>query len=285
MQNKKNAIIVSVSSDIGMAMFERWSKKNWNVYGTYRTETDWIREHDKDKQKFVFCDLSDSVSVGKTCLKLNQLCPEWEVLIVFPGTQEPIGPFINCDFDVWETSIRVNFINQMRIIRELLPFRNFTLPEGACVLTFAGGGTNSATLNYSAYTVSKIALIKMCELLDAEIPDTRFAIVGPGWVKTKIHNSTLEAGAQAGNNYQRTIDKLASSECTPIDRVLDCCDWLIKSPKKTISGRNFSVVFDMWDSKDLEKKLAEEPDMYKLRRFGNNFLVRKKEKYEKIRNT
>jgi len=285
MPNKKCAIIISVSSDIGMAMFERWSKNNWDVYGTYRTETDWTKAHNKNRQKFVFCDLSDSVSVSQACSKLRQLCSIWDVLVVLPGTQEPVGPFIDCDFNVWEKSIRVNFINQMRIIQKLLPFRSLSLSEGACVLTFAGGGTNNATLNYSAYTVSKIALIKMCELLDAEIPDTRFAIVGPGWVKTKIHNSTLKAGARAGDNYQRTIDKLASDECTPMDKVLDCCDWLINSPRKFVSGRNFSVVFDMWGSKDLEKKLAEESDMYKLRRFGNDFLIRKKEKYEKIRNT
>ena len=274
-RNGKRVIIVSVSSDIGIALHERWSNSGWDVFGTYRTKTDWVA---KNEQKFVFCDLSDLLSVEKSCLKLNKLCPNWDVLVIAPGLQDPVGPFIDCDFESWRKSIQVNFISQMMFVRKLLPYRNTSLPEGSCVLMFAGGGTNSATLNYSAYTVSKIALIKMTELLAAEIPDTRFTIVGPGWVKTKIHKSTLDAGTRAGDNYKRTIEKLAGNECTPMHSVLDCCDWLISSPKKIVSGRNFSVVFDMWGSKELEEKLEQEPDMYKLRRYQNEFLIRNNSK-------
>jgi len=150
-----------------------------------------------------------------------------------------------------------------------------TTSLGPIVLFFAGGGTNSATVNYSAYTISKIALIKMTELLDTEITDTRFVIVGPGWVKTKIHQSTLDAGSKAGDNYDKTRVMLASEKCTPMEDVLDCCDWLIGSPKEIISGRNFSTVFDLWGSEALELKLIEDSNMYKLRRYGNDILAKK----------
>jgi len=166
----------------------------------------------------------------------------------------------------------------MRLVRKLLPFRNIGNAFGPCVLFFAGGGTNNAVKNYSAYTISKIALIKICELLDAEIPDTRFSIIGPGWVKTKIHDSTLKAGARAGENYKRTLVKLTGDDCTHMEEILDCCDWIIGSPRKVISGRNFSVVFDKWGTKELEKILLKEADMYKLRRFGNDRLIKKKSK-------
>ena len=115
----------------------------------------------------------------------------------------------------------------------------------------------------------------MTELLDAEITDTRFAIVGPGWVKTKIHQSTLEIGSKAGDNYDKTRNMLASEKCTPMEDVLDCCDWLIDSPKEIISGRNFSTVFDLWGSKALSLKLIEDSNMYKLRRYGNDILIQK----------
>ncbi len=114
----------------------------------------------------------------------------------------------------------------------------------------------------------------MTELLDAEIPDTRFAIVGPGWVKTKIHDATLSAGEKAGDNYQRTIEKLAGDECTDMNDVLDCCDWLINAPREAVSGRNLSVVFDRWGTDRLTEMLIKNPDMYKLRRYGNDWLVK-----------
>jgi NAD(P)-dependent dehydrogenase (short-subunit alcohol dehydrogenase family) len=138
------------------------------------------------------------------------------------------------------------------------------------VLFFAGGGSNGATVNYSAYTVSKIALTKMCELLDAELPDTRFAIVGPGWVKTKIHEATVKAGDRAGDNLRKTQAKYSSDEWTSMDDVAGCCDWILNSSREVVGGRNFSAVFDQWGTSLLEQALQEDHNMYKLRRHGNS---------------
>lgn len=270
----RSAIIISASSDIGMAMSRRWQTCGWNVCGTFRTRSQAVDELHAKGVKLVHCDLSNAQSVRDACSKLRTLCPQWDVLVLCPGSQDPVGSFLECNFDEWEESIKVNFTSQMRVIHELLPSRRDNSPLGACVLLFAGGGTNNATVNYSAYTISKIASIKICELLDAEMRDTRFAIIGPGWVKTKIHNSTLRAGERAGANYHRTVQKLDSEKCTPMDQVLDCCDWLIDAPRELISGRNFSVVFDQWGTDALARLLSEQPDVYKLRRYGNDWLVK-----------
>lgn len=270
----RSAIIISASSDIGTAISRRWLTRGWNVFGTYRTMSQTVDELHSYGVELVDCDLSDPTSIRKACSNLRTLCPQWDVLVMCPGTQEPVGAYIECNFDEWEESVRVNFTSQMRIIHELLPSRRVNSVLGPCVLLFAGGGTNNAPMNYSAYTISKIALIKMCELLDAEISDTRFVILGPGWVKTKIHNSTLRAGARVGINYQRTVKKLDSDEWTPMDQVLDCCDWAVNTHRELISGRNFSVVFDRWGTEELAKMLTENLDMYKLRRYGNDWLVK-----------
>ena len=135
---------------------------------------------------------------------------------------------------------------------------------------FAGGGTNSATIDYSAYTISKIASIKMIELLDAEINDTTFSILGPGWVKTKIHDATLQSEEAAGENYIKTLDMLDKNgeKCNPMEDVIKCCNWILSSDRELVGGRNFSLVFDPWDSKDIEK-IRDDSNNFKLRRFGN----------------
>lgn len=266
--------MISASSDIGSAMSQRWLAYGWNVFGTYRTKSQAVDELCSQGMKLVHCNLSKVESIRDACSELRVLCSQWDVLVLCPGAQDPVGAFAECHFDEWEASVRVNFTSQVRIVHELLPSRRINSTLGPCVLFFAGGGTNNAPVNYSAYIVSKIALIKMCELLDAEIPDTRFLIVGPGWVKTKIHDSTLKAGERAGANYQRTMEKLASDEWTPMEQVLDCCDWLVSAPPELVSGRNFSAVFDRWGTEELERRLAQEPNMYKLRRYGNDWLVK-----------
>ena len=137
---------------------------------------------------------------------------------------------------------------------------------------FAGGGTNSATTDYSAYTISKIASIKMVELLDAEIPDTSFSILGPGWVKTKIHASTLNLKSSAGVNYFKTVEMLEEDgkKCYPIEKVIACCNWILSSDRALVSGRNFSSVFDPWEDEKI-KLIMNDKNLFKLRRFGNDF--------------
>jgi len=268
--NKRSAVIVSASSDIGTAVCRHWSSLGWDVVGTFRRRTEQVEELESAGIRLVYCDLGVKDSVAAACAQLQTFSPQWDALVLCPGAQEPVGPFSECDFDEWEESVLVNFTRQLSIVHKLLPFRARKSSPQPCVLFFAGGGTNNAPLNYSAYIISKIALIKMCELLDAENPDARFAIVGPGWVKTKIHNATLEAGDRAGDNYQTAVHKLKSDECTPMQRVLDCLDWLVDAPRGVMSGRNFSVVYDQWGNEKLEKLLRQEPHMYKLRRHGSD---------------
>ncbi len=265
------AVIVSISSDIGYALAKRWQQRGMKVGGTYRTPSSLVDDLQSSGVKTIYCDLADSRSVHEAGVSLRHDFSQWDYLVLCPGMLEPVGSFIDGDFAAWEKSLEINFTRQVQFVHELLPSRNKTGDHPPVVLFFAGGGTNNATVDYSAYTISKIALIKICELLDAEIPDTNFVIIGPGWVKTKIHQATLKAGKKAGANYQKTIDRLASDQCTPMETILDCCDWLIQADRRVVSGRNFSVVFDKWGEASLVRKLEEDPHMYKLRREGNDW--------------
>jgi NAD(P)-dependent dehydrogenase (short-subunit alcohol dehydrogenase family) len=261
---------VAASSDIGAALASRWLGRGGNVCGTYRQESRAVEELGRTAS-LVRCDLADAGSVALASRRLRDIASGWDALVLCPGTLEPVGPFVDNDFDAWEQSIRVNCTGPLRLVHDLLPVRDRDAEHGPCVLFFSGGGTNGATLSYSAYTAAKITLIKMCELLDGEVPDTRFVVLGTGWVKTKIHEATLRAGAAAGENYWRALEKLAGDDCTPLERVLDCCDWVIGSPRTVVGGRNFSVVHDGWGGETLAERLIAEPAMYKLRRSGNDW--------------
>ena len=270
-QTQKKAIVIGASADIGIALCEDWISKDWKVAGTYRTLSNAVHQLGSKMNYLIQCDLTSLTDIEHACACLKGQMPNWDVLVLGPGLLDPVGTFLECDFDKWAESIAINFTNQLRFVHRLLPERNLSVTCSPTVLFFSGGGTNNASTHYSAYTASKIALIKMTEILAAEIPDVNFVIVGPGWVKTKIHNSTLDACEMAGSNYARTLEKLASNECTPVEKVVECCNWLIDGQKDLLTGRNFSVVFDRWGSPELDSLLTKNQDMYKLRRFGNDF--------------
>ncbi len=264
------AIVISATSGIGEALCKSWAKKGWRVFGTYRSHSSAVEALEQESGiKLVPCDLASVSSIQKACNLLKSICDEWDILVFAAGTLDPIGPFESVDFEEWEKSLQVNFTQQMRILHTLLPVRN-KKSQKSSVLFFAGGGANSAVVNYSSYAISKISLTKMCEFLDAEIPDTNFSIVGPGWVKTKIHESTLKAGRErAGINFDKTKDRLEGTEWVPMDQVIECCTWIVTTQSSGVKGRNFSVAHDRFGTRELERALENDPDMYKLRRSKN----------------
>lgn len=267
---KKIYIIISVSSDIGTALAKKLLTQGAQVIGTYRTMTPALKELEQQGAQLHPWSASSSTS-HKLVDSLKKEAISWDGLIICHGTLNPIGNFADVSFSAWSESITTNFLSSLEILHQLLSLRNQAALNGPAVLFFAGGGTNSAPTKHSAYVVSKVALIKMCELLQAEIPDTRFSILGPGWVKTKIHQETLKAGPnQAGSSFIKTKEMLKQPKeaWVPLEKVIHCCLWALHSP--AIGGRNISVEHDAWDASELELALQNDLNLFKLRRYGNN---------------
>lgn len=268
--HKSSRVIVSISSDIGYNLAKDWLRQGFDVSGTYRKKNDYCDELVQMGATLFQCDLSDKLSIDTAINSLKGL-KKWDALIIATGAQEPIGEFLKCNIDDWAKSIEINFTNQLRFFHGLYENRMINSSVFPTFFLFAGGGTNNATVNYSAYTISKIASIKIIELLDAEIQDVSFSILGPGWVKTKIHKATLDAKDLAGENYFKTIDMLSENGdlCYPMEQVIKCCNWIIDSPRELVSGRNFSAVHDPWENKEIEL-IKKDQNNFKLRRFGND---------------
>lgn len=264
-----HGIVVGASSDIGLAVVRDWLGRGISVTGTYRTSSAALDAVAHDLAGLIHCDFASRDSMNALLSKLREReSSVWDYLLVCPGTMEPVGPFSQIDIDHWSACFEINFMATMRIVHGLLPLRRQGC-EPPLVLLFAGGGTNSAPLSFSAYTAAKIALIKSIELLDAEMPDVRFTILGPGWVRTKIHEETLHAEHMAESAAIETRRRLMSDDFNPISRVVDCVAWAMQAPKEIIGGRNFSVVHDLWGRPELTERLMADANMYKLRRSGN----------------
>lgn len=272
---KKTVLILSITSDIGTALAERYAAEGHRVIGTYRTSDHLQQLRNVPGCQLYHCDIADRKSIAGFIDEFRSVNLPWDTLISCPCTPLPLGQFFSCDFDEWSESIHVNAIEQLRLLHALHPLR--ASAEMCDVVFFAGGGTNNAVLNFSAYTVSKIMLIKMCEFLDAENKDLNVFIVGPGWTKTKTHLITLEHSDKNDSKYAETAEFMKTGIGTSMDDIYGCIEWLSVQGKEVASGRNFSVVHDKWKgewSDELAAALMRDIDMYKLRRNGNDFLVR-----------
>ena len=258
-------VILGISADIGRELALRYAASGWQVIGTYRNADHVAALRSIDGVSLLPCDLTDKESIDGFAAALGVLDQPWDLLISSVGTLEPIGAFFQLDFDDWERSVTVNCVAQLRLLHALYPLRN--KERTVHISLFAGGGTNNPYTNYSAYCVSKIALIKMCELLDDETADINIFIIGPGYVDTKIHRQTLDAKSKAGANYPKTLDFMESPGTT-FDDIYDHINWCMKQGRPITGGRNFSTVGDAWrdGGSKLAKELLSAPDRLKLRR-------------------
>ena len=259
---------MGASSDIGLALVQNWLLRSIEIIGSYRTNSPSLEIIRPKFYALEKCDFSDPESIKEFVKSVADHKFKWDYLVICPGTMEPLGKFESVDIDMWCAGFEVNFLATMRVIHGLLPLR----AQKGCplVLLFAGGGTNSAPVAISAYTSAKIAMIKAVELLNAEVLDVRFTILGPGWVNTKIHSETLRAVSVVPANAAETNRRLNDNDFNPMSRVVDCVDWVMKAPRDLVGGRNFSVVHDQWGTSNLELRLRKDKEMFKLRRTGNN---------------
>ncbi|OUU26445.1 MAG: hypothetical protein CBB97_08065 [Candidatus Endolissoclinum sp. TMED37] len=266
-----NTVIISATSDIGLAYARHCKPQTTHLLGTYR---DLSRHHELNGicDTSLYLDLSHGESIESFKIKFNQLALKWSRLIFCPCQPYPYQDFFKSKFSDWEESFHINSIKQL----ELLHFLYRSRDKDAKVLFFAGGGTNSAVEAFSAYTSAKIHLIKMVELLDHENNDMCFSILGPGWVNTKTHLNVLNHSDPNSQKYKETIKFIKKPlGATPIDEVVHSINWIFNQPKKIVGGRNFSTAYDPInmshsDSERLTMHLEKDTNMYKLRRHGNH---------------
>ena len=240
---KNKTIILGGGSDIGYFLAKQYISEGYDVVATYRNKKDKEKLIDIGVCKAIYCDFSDFSSIDSLVNEFELLNYTWDQLISAIGTMLPIGKFLEIDFSKWEHNLKVNTFSQLYLLNKIWPCRvkNKIINVGF----LAGGGTNNPFKNYSAYCISKIILIKMCELLDDENDDLNIFIVGPGYVKTKIHNETIENKVTAEDNYKKTIKFLESNGTELID-IHNSIKWCIENGKNIMSGRNLSTVHDSW---------------------------------------
>ena len=189
----------------------------------------------------------------------------WDILVSFVGSQDPIGPIGELDPMEIIKGININFSYQFAMIASLINIRNFD--SITKIILFAGAGTNNAPKNYSIYISSKIALIKFTELIHSEYKNIFATIVGPGWVKTKIHNSTLNQKRElAPESFDETKRRFKENDFNNMELIIKCLNNIINEKSNAFAGKNISAQYDDWDKPRFIDKLKNNSDIYKLRR-------------------
>ncbi|MER5211871.1 SDR family oxidoreductase [Streptomyces sp. NPDC002838] len=116
-----------------------------------------------------------------------------DVVVNNAATNQPYGPLMDADPDLWRTAFTVNVEAPLRLVREA--WRAWMREHGGSVVNICTEGAEHVGPNVGAYGTSKAALLHLTRQLAGELaPRVRVNSVSPGLVRTEMARFVWERG-------------------------------------------------------------------------------------------
>ncbi|MFZ1994822.1 MAG: SDR family oxidoreductase [Solirubrobacteraceae bacterium] len=192
-------------------------------------------------------------------------------LVTAAGTLGPIGALEQLPVRDLMDTIAINLLGTMLALRFALPRLR---AAGGRAVTFSGGGGTSPLPRFDAYAASKAAVVRLTENVAAD-GGIEINCVAPGFVATRMHESTLEAGPSAvgAAYYERTREQVAQGGF-PAAEAAGLVAYLLAEESRGITGRLISAQWDPWRDDAFRDRLKSDPDLARLRRIDDQFFTR-----------
>lgn len=200
-----------------------------------------------------------------------------DILVNAAGVQGPIGPLIEVDIQEWINNIYINLIGTVLCSKMALPI--MIKKKRGKIINFAGGGANYSRPNFSAYGVSKAAVVRLTEILADEMREFNIQVnaISPGVIKSRMTDEILKAGSKkAGKEYDQVKSKLKGRFDSPNLAAQLVC-YLASGKSNWITGKVISAVWDPWKEWRDKGPIHIDNDTYTLRRIDDRNFIKAKQ--------
>jgi NAD(P)-dependent dehydrogenase (short-subunit alcohol dehydrogenase family) len=192
-----------------------------------------------------------------------------DALVNCAGSLGAIGKTTSVDMLEFSETIQTNLLGTVYMCRSLAPlFAGGPRPK---IVNCSGGGGTFPFPNYSAYAVSKAAVVRFTENLALELAEDGVDVncIAPGFVATRLHERTMAAGPErAGAFFQQTREKIAAG-AVPAEKSAELTVFLLSRAADGISGKYVSAPWDPWRSPEFQRRLRSDKDFGTLRRIDD----------------
>ena len=189
-----------------------------------------------------------------------------DVLVNNAGISGPIGPLQDNNIEDWVDTINVNLTGTFLVCRAVIPV--MLEQGGGRIINLSGAGVANAWSNMSAYCSSKVAVVRLTEVLAQELEGKGIFVnaLGPGSVHTSMWEKMTEQAAEAGADFIHGLgQRVLSGGGASIDDCAELAVWLASDESGTLTGRIISAAAD--DFRSLTPRIDEimAGDAYTLR--------------------
>jgi NAD(P)-dependent dehydrogenase (short-subunit alcohol dehydrogenase family) len=277
----KRILITGGSMGIGLAVAKACAAQGASLVLVSRHQKDLQDavesiEGGKDAHTYRALDVSRPDAVQALGASLKKEIGHLDGLVNCAGVYGPIGPIDEIDPNEFTRAIQVNLLGTFYMCHYLVPL----LKEAnrGKIVNYSGGGAAGPFPNYSAYAVSKSGVVRLTENMALELKGFGIDVnaVAPGFVVTRLHEQTLEAGVKAGEGFlQKTKEQIAQGGVSA-DIAAKLTVFLLSSQSDGITGKFISAPWDPWEQDSFQARLKQAGDLATLRRIdARNFVEAK----------
>jgi len=273
-KKKINVIIFGASGSIGISIAKKYYRNGHNLYLYLKSKKKipYIKKQfPKKLDQIIELKYIDLTNIKKLKKKLNQdkaVFMKADILINTVGEQGEINNFFKLNIDNFVKTFNINFFSYIYLFKNIYPF--IKKNKDLLIILFSGGGVTSLRTNFSPYSLSKIALVKLVEILSKEIKNKSIRInsISPGIINSKMTQKTLKIESSLIKNDELVnMRKQIKYSDKSLNKVFNLIEFLYSKKGKSISGKMISSRWDNFKDWDKEKiKKMTKNDIYTLRR-------------------
>lgn len=263
-----NIVITGSSTGIGRALSKYLLERGHHVWGIARFNQKQFVVDSGGAFSASRCDVSNWPEVASAASEVAAVWPHVDGLVTCAGQQGEVGRAITADPRRWSSTVRVNLDGTFFAIRAFYA-QLARAPRRAKIVCFSGGGATKARPNFSAYGVSKTAVVRLVETIAAEFQGQPFDInaVAPGAINTRLTEEVISLGpAVVGLEEFDAAVKQRATGGSSLTRALELVEWLISPSSDGISGCLLSAPWDPWPTLGSHGAKLAASDVFKLRR-------------------
>jgi len=193
-------------------------------------------------------DISQQQHVNDFIETVNNKFGSIDVLFNNAGIYGPKGYFDSCNLDDWVNTIQTNLIGSAYVLKAVIPYMK--QQRSGKIIQVAGGGAASNFPRFSAYATSKVGVVRLCEILSAELKEFGLDInsMAPGFLKTRLLDEVLNTAPEiVGFEFYEKCLALKKSNLDCFHMPTELALFLASNDSDGITGKFISANWDAWN--------------------------------------
>jgi len=208
-------------------------------------------------------DVTDAAVQAKWFHNTEQRFGRIDHLVNNAALPGPAGKLHEIAWEEYGKTLDVNLRAPIQLI-QLWLLHHLAKKTSGTVINLSGGGATQARPGFSAYGLTKTALVRLTETLALEYPEQTFYAMSPGGLMTPMIETILKMDPKKVPPSELAEAKRREREGGEDPRkAAELALWLIKEKPASLNGK---LIHAVWDDYKNQKGAAPEVGWWTLRR-------------------